>query len=307
MKKVKLLITGSKGQLGSEIREISKDYPEYEFFFTSRAELDISEQEEVNRFLTSNEVDVVVNCAAYTAVDKAEVEPEIADKINHLAVKNLAGIAKEKGIGLIHISTDYVFNGQGFRPYPTDHPTDPVNMYGKTKLDGENALKEIAPANSMIIRTSWVYSSYGNNFVKTMLRLGEDRKELKVISDQVGTPTYAKDLARFILTEAVKARNKKTAVYHFSNEGICAWYDFAKEIMEQANLGCVVKPIPTSEYPTPAKRPYYSLMDKSHLSEEFNYSIPHWKESLKNCIEKIVSSSGVENKQLNKIFNNVII
>lgn len=284
---MRLLVTGSNGQLGSEIKELASDYRDHDFFFTSRENLDICNKEAVKEFLISNRIDAVINCAAYTAVDKAESEVELADQINHLAVKNLAEIAKDKHVSLIHISTDYVFNGQEYKPYSVNHATDPVNMYGKTKLAGEEAIQKINPDNSMIIRTSWVYSTYGNNFVKTMLRLGEEREQLNVISDQIGAPTYAKDLANFILAEAVKRKNKEVEVLHFSNEGVCSWYDFAKEIMEQANLVCEIKPIPTSAYPTPATRPFYSLMDKTKVTSELNYDIPYWKDSLKICIEKL--------------------
>jgi dTDP-4-dehydrorhamnose reductase len=287
MKYYKILVTGANGQLGSEIKSISKDYTEFEFFFTTRQELDICDKQAVASYVLLNNINSIVNCAAYTAVDKAESEPELADKVNHLAVRNLAEIARDKKVKLIHISTDYVFNGKGYKPYPVDHFTDPVNRYGKTKLDGENAMQKVNPENSMIIRTSWVYSSFGNNFVKTMLRLGYERDELNVIYDQVGAPTYAKDLAQFILEEAVMLKNNEIEVYHFSNEGVCSWYDFAKAIMDEAGLKCTVNPIPTIAYPTPAKRPYYSLMDKSMLTGKFNYKIPYWKESLKECINNI--------------------
>lgn len=291
---MKLLITGSKGQLGSEIRELSVHYPDYDFFFTSREELDICDKGSVVSFVRSNKIDTIINCAAYTAVDKAESEPALADKINHLAVKNLAKIAKEGNIRLVHISTDYVFDGKGFKPYPIDHPTDPVNTYGKSKLKGEQAVQEINPENSMIIRTSWVYSSYGNNFVKTILRLGEEREQLNVISDQVGAPTYAKDLAAFILTEAVKRKNNQVEIFHFSNEGVCSWYDFAKEIFNLGKIDCEVLPTKSSEYKTPAVRPYYGLMDKCNLIKEFNIKIPYWKSSLKNCIENIFETENLK-------------
>lgn len=219
---MRLLITGSNGQLGSEIKELSIRFPEYDFFFTSREELDIYDKGSVKGFVRINEINVIINCAAYTAVDNAESEPALADKINHLAVKNLSEIAKEAEVGLIHISTDYVFNGKGYRPYSIDYPTDSINMYGKTKLAGEEGMRAINFENSMIIRTSWVYSSYGNNFVKTMLKLGEEREELNVISDQVGAPTYGKDLAHFILAKAVKRKNKELEIFHFSNEGVCS-------------------------------------------------------------------------------------
>ena len=227
-------------------------------------------------------------------MDSAESEPVMANAINHLAVRTLSEVAKQKNVNLIHISTDYVFNGKSYMPYEIDHPTDPVNLYGETKLAGEKALQELNPANSIIIRTSWVYSSYGNNFVKTMLRLGEDRKELKVICDQVGAPTYARDLAEFILQKAIHSENENVETFHFTNEGVCSWYDFAREIMTQAGLDCAVHPISTAAYPTPAKRPYYSLMDKSKVKQDFKLQIPHWKESIRTCIQILNKDSKIK-------------
>jgi dTDP-4-dehydrorhamnose reductase len=297
MKSYRILVTGANGQLGSEIRAISNNYPEFDFFFTTRLELDICDQQAVEEYVALNNINSMINCAAYTAVDKAESEPELTDKINHLAGKGLAEIAKKFDISLIHISTDYVFDGKGYKPYPVDHPTAPINVYGKTKLDGEKAFRKINPKNSMIIRTSWVYSSFGNNFVKTMLRLGAEREELNVICDQIGTPTYARDLAEFILKKAVRIKNENVETYHFSNEGVCSWYDFAKEIMLQADLNCKVYPIPTNAYPTPAKRPYYSLMDKTAITKVFNYNIPNWKESLSKCVTVITFKNTISAKE----------
>ena len=288
-----ILVTGSNGQLGSEIRFLAPDFKEFNFFFTDVAELDITDKQAIEKYVIDHNIQAIINCAAYTAVDKAESEPELADLINHIAVKNLAEISQEKDLRLIHISTDYVFNGQGYKPYPTDHPTQPVNKYGETKLKGELALKAANPANAVIIRTSWVYSSFGNNFVKTMLRLGEEREEINVIADQVGVPTYARDLADFILEKALHYTAEIVKTDHYTNEGVCSWYDFAREIMELGNKNCMVKPIPTSDYPTPAKRPFYSLMDKSKIKTDFNYKIPYWKESLKMCIERISTSDTI--------------
>ena len=282
-----ILITGSNGQLGSEIRSLAKNFPNYNFFFTDAQELDIAEKHVVVDFVKKNNIGGIVNCAAYTAVDKAESEPELADKINHLAVESLAEVAKTQGIRLIHISTDYVFDGQAFRPYSVDYPTNPVNVYGESKLKGEIALRKINPKNAMIIRTSWVYSSFGNNFVKTMLRLGKEKTEINVISDQIGVPTYAHDLAKFILENTLNFQTENVAIYHFTNEGACSWYDFAKEIMELGKRNCKVNPIPTSAYPTPAKRPFYSLMDKSTLKEDFGAEIPYWKDSLRECLRRL--------------------
>ena len=241
-----VLVTGSNGQLGSEIRELSTDDT---FFFTDSSSLDISEFELVKKFIKEKEIDVIINCAAYTAVDKAEEDEKQADKINHIAVKNLAQVAKDNDIKLIHVSTDYVFDGKNYKPYCEDDTTNPNSVYGVTKLAGENALKDIAPKNSIIIRTSWVYSSYGNNFVKTMPYLGKSKDELGVIYDQVGTPTYAKDLACAILDIYPKLENEKPEIYHYTNEGVLSWYDFAKEIMKMAKLECKINPIETKEYP----------------------------------------------------------
>ncbi|MBL1244953.1 MAG: dTDP-4-dehydrorhamnose reductase [Sulfurimonas sp.] len=279
-----ILVTGSKGQLGSEIQTLSSKY-DYSFFFTGRTTLDISDKKAVDDFLDLHEIDIILNCAAYTAVDKAEDDALNADKINHIAVQTLAQLSKDKNIKLIHISTDYVFNGENFKPYTEDDITNPNGVYGKTKLDGENAMIEISPLNSIIIRTSWVYSSFGANFVKTMLRLGKERDSLGVIFDQVGTPTYARDLAKAILDIIPSIHNKKVEIYNYSNEGVLSWYDFAKEIMELSEIDCTVKPIETREYPTPATRPHYSLLNKSKIKEEFAISIPYWKESLKECLQ----------------------
>lgn len=279
-----ILVTGSKGQLGSEIKALHQAYHAHTFFFTDVEELDICNKEAVNKYVVQHDIQAIINCAAYTAVDKAESEKDLADRINHLAVKNLAEIAREKKARMIHFSTDYVFDGKGYQPYPTDHPAQPVNMYGETKLNGENAMRAVNPENSVIIRTSWVYSAFGNNFVKTMLRLGEERQELNVICDQIGVPTYAGDLAKFILDHTLEDNHNEVVTYHYTNEGVCSWYDFAKEIMELGGIRCTVNPIPTSSYPTPAKRPFYSLMDKTSLKEDFQTEIAYWKDSLKECI-----------------------
>ena len=281
-----ILVTGSSGQLGSELQELSSEY-NYNFFFTDRNSLDISDVNAVEEFVEKNDINTIVNCAAYTVVDKAETDKVNADAINHIAVKNMAAIAKEKNIKLIHISTDYVFDGTNFKPYSEDDTTNPTGVYGSTKLDGENALRQINPSNAVIIRTSWVYSSYGANFVKTMLRLGKEKESLGVIFDQVGTPTYARDLARTILDILPNANNEKVEIYNYSNEGVLSWYDFVKEIMRMAKLNCNINPIETKEYPTPAKRPHYSLLNKAKIKKEFNISIPYWKDSLDECLRKM--------------------
>lgn len=281
-----ILVTGSRGQLGSEIQELSSKYA-YTFFFTDREILDITNLHATNAFITTNDIHAIINCAAYTAVDKAESDEVNADAINHLAVKNMANISKEKNIRLIHISTDYVFDGKAYMPYREEDSTNTNSIYGKTKLAGEHAIQEINPANSIIIRTSWVYSSYGNNFVKTMLRLGREKEQLGVIFDQVGTPTYARDLARAILEILPKLKNEKVEIYHYSNEGVLSWYDFAKEIMKMAKLPCQINPIETHQYPTPAKRPHYSLLNKAKIKSAFTIEIPYWKESLDECLRKL--------------------
>ncbi|NCO02147.1 MAG: dTDP-4-dehydrorhamnose reductase [Epsilonproteobacteria bacterium] len=281
-----VLVTGSNGQLGSEIEELSKEY-KYNFYFTDRTTLDISNPHAITEFIISNNINTIINCAAYTAVDKAESDAEMADTINHLAVKHLAEISKEKNIQLIHISTDYVFNGKNHMPYIETDETNPNGVYGKTKLDGEKAMIEINPKNSIIIRTSWVYSSYGANFVKTMLRLGKEKESLGVIFDQVGTPTYARDLAQAILEIIPKISSDKVEIYNYSNEGVLSWYDFAKEIMQMAKLNCEINPIETKEYPTPAQRPHYSLLNKSKIKKAFNLTIPYYKDSLNECLIKM--------------------
>lgn len=281
---INILVTGSKGQLGSEIKELSNEY-KYNFFFTDRSNLDITNSKEAKNFIDSNNINTIINCAAYTAVDKAEDDEVNTNKINHLVVKNLAQIAKERNIKLIHVSTDYVFDGENFKPYVEDDVTKPNGIYGATKLAGEKAMQEVNPLNSIIIRTSWVYSSFGNNFVKTMLRLGQERDSLGVIFDQVGTPTYARDLAKAILDIIPNIKNDKVAIYNYSNEGVLSWYDFAKEIMRMAKLDCIINRIETSEYPTPAKRPHYSLLNKSKIKKEFNLTIPFWKDSLDECLK----------------------
>ena len=280
----KILVTGSNGQLGSEIRSLSAYYS-YQFLFTDVQDLDITDRNALHQFLVENKVNTILNCAAYTAVDRAEDDFQTADKVNHLAVKYLAEESKTLGITLIHISTDYVFNGKAFMPYKENDLTDPQSVYGTTKRAAEEEMISLQIPNSIIIRTSWVYSAYGNNFVKTMRRLGAEKEHINVISDQIGSPTYAKDLAVCMLDILPKIANSKTQIYHFSNEGVSSWYDFAVAIMEMSGLPCEVIPIPSSQYPTPAKRPFYSVMDKSKIKKEFDIKIAHWKESLKECLD----------------------
>jgi len=237
--------------------------------------------------LSKYKIDFIINCAAYTNVDKAETDKKNAELINVYAVKNLATISNKYNLDFITISTDYVFDGESHRPYVEDDKVAPQSVYGETKLLSEQALAKINPKNSIIIRTSWVYSSYGNNFVKTMLRLGKERDELGVIFDQIGTPTYAWDLAKAILDILPQIENSKLEIYHYSNEGVLSWYDFAKEIMRMAKIECAVNPIETKAYPTPAKRPHYSLLNKSKIKDKFNITIPYWKDSLDECLVKM--------------------
>lgn len=286
-----ILVTGSDGQVGSEIKDLILNYKysklDDKYFFTNKKNLNITKKEDIKTFCDRNKINVIINCAAYTLVDKAQSDIENADKVNHLAVKYLASIAKENDIKLIHISTDYVFDGTNHKPYKESDKTCANNVYGKTKLDGENALKEINPKDSIIIRTSWVYSSFGGNFVKTMLRLGKEKSELGVIYDQIGTPTYARDLAKMILCIMLKIQNLKVEIYHYSGEGAISWYDFAKEIMKMAKLNCTINPIESKEYPLPAKRPFYSLLNKTKIKQKFKIKIPYWKDSLDECLQKL--------------------
>ncbi len=281
-----VLLTGSNGQLGSEIKAISSNYT-YNFFFTDRTNIDITSKDNIKAFCLMNNINVIINCAAYTAVDKAESDEINADLINRKAVKKLALVSQELNMKLIHISTDYVFDGKNFKPYCEEFQTNPQGVYGKTKLDGENEMRGINPLNSIIIRTSWVYSSFGNNFVKTMLKLGREKETLSVIFDQVGTPTYAKDLAKVILDIIPQINNQKVEIYNYSNEGDLSWYDFAKEIMRMAKIDCKINPIETFQYPTPAKRPHFSLLNKSKIKNTFNIEIPYWKDSLDECLIKL--------------------
>ena len=285
-----ILVTGAYGQLGNEVRVLSANFPEYNFMFTDVDSLDITDKNELIDFVTGNDIRYIINCAAYTAVDKAEDDAELCEKINATAVKNLGLAAAEAGAGIIHVSTDYVFDGTSCRPYSEDMPTKPCSVYGKTKLKGEKNLLKACP-NAIIIRTAWLYSPFGNNFVKTMIKLGSERESLNVIFDQVGTPTYALDLADAILKamdQTIDTDHDKGGIYHFSNEGVCSWYDFTIKIHEIAGINsCKVNPIETKDYPTKAARPHYSVLNKSKIKQTFNITIPHWEASLKNCIKEL--------------------
>ena len=281
-----ILITGANGQLGNEMRVLSAEYPEYAYFFTDVAELDICNEQAVMEFVQANNIHVIVNCAAYTAVDKAEENVELCTKLNADAVGYLAKAAEACGAEFIQVSTDYVFDGTAHVPYRETASTCPNSVYGHTKLAGEqNALTLCS--RSMVIRTAWLYSTFGNNFVKTMIRLGRERDSLGVIFDQVGTPTYARDLARAIF--AAIRQGVVPGVYHFSNEGVCSWYDFTKAIHRLAGITtCRVKPLHTEEYPTPAKRPHYSVLDKTKIKETYHIEIPYWMDSLQSCISELI-------------------
>ena len=282
-----VLVTGANGQLGSELQYLTKSnsYDNLSFYFTDKETLDITKADEVEAFCKEKEIKIIINCAAYTAVDKAQEDKERANLINHLAVKNISKIAKKEGIEMIHISTDYVFDGSNCRPYIEEDRVNPTSIYGQTKLDGERAMQEICPPNSLIIRTSWVYSAFGSNFVKTMLRLAKERDQLGVIFDQVGTPTYAKNLAQSILEIIIKQYSTSTVeIYHYSNEGVCSWYDFAKAIFELSEIPCHLNPITTEQYPTPATRPHYSILNKSKIKRDFDLDIPYWKDALKDAL-----------------------
>ena len=282
-----ILVTGGNGQLGSELKEITPNFTDYNFLFTDVSDLDITAHDEVRAFIERNNINIIINCAAYTAVDKAESEPKLSDAINNLAVANFAQIANEKNIKLIHISTDYVFDGTNHKPYVETDTPNPKSVYGQTKLDGELAMRKINPINSIIIRTSWVYSKFGNNFVKTMLRLAETKSEISVVADQIGSPTSAADLAKAILTILPMVHNKTVEIFHYSNEGLCSWYDFAKEIFRIKNIKTLVNSVKTSEFPMLVKRPTYSVLDKSKIKTRFDLEITSWKDSLSFAFESI--------------------
>ena len=272
------LVVGALGQLGNELKLILGDKAQY----VDRDELDITDKQAVEKFFASEKFEAVINCAAYTAVDKAENDQELARKINVEGPKFLA----QTGVPLVHISTDYVFNGENFQPYVEEDATDPQSVYGQTKLEGERAVMENADT-AIVIRTSWLYSVFGNNFVKTMQRLGSERESLNVVFDQVGSPSNARDLAQTIVKVLPQIKKGMKEIYHFSNEGVCSWYDFAVEIMELLGLSCKVKPIMGRDYPTPAKRPFYSVLNKGKIKDEMGVEIRHWKEALIECVEEL--------------------
>ncbi|MBO5013759.1 MAG: dTDP-4-dehydrorhamnose reductase [Paludibacteraceae bacterium] len=289
-----ILITGANGQLGNEMRVLSAQHTQHTYFFTDIAELDITSREAVNQFVTDNAIDVIVNCAAYTNVDRAETDEDMAHKINALAVENL-GLS---GAKVIHVSTDYVFSGEAFVPYSETDSVAPRTAYGRTKREGEVLLQAVSP-KAVIIRTAWLYSTFGNNFVKTMLRLGQEREALGVVFDQIGSPTYAADLAVAIFA-VINAPVWQAGVYHFTNEGVCSWYDFTHEIFARAKTllptdaaqqiaQCNLRPILSSEYQYQTPRPHFSVLNKSKIKSTFGIAIPHWTEALQVCLEKLLS------------------
>lgn len=285
----RILVTGKNGQLGQSLQKIAAVYPQFDFVFVGREELDFSSSASIEKFFASaGNFTAIINAAAYTAVDKAESEPELANQVNHLAVAQLASIAKQQNALLLHVSTDYVFDGQSYRPYLETDATAPQNQYGSSKLKGEQAMLA-SGCTGAIVRTSWVYSEFGNNFVKTMLRLGRERDSLNVIFDQIGSPTYAVDLARALLALLANDADFGVDVYHYSNEGVCSWYDFAKAIFEFANISCEVSPIETKGYPTPASRPHYSLLNKAKIKLQPGLVVPYWRDSLQKCLKELES------------------
>ena len=280
-----ILVTGANGQLGNEMQVLARENLQHTYFFTDVQELDICDEQAVYAYVSEHKIDIIVNCAAYTAVDKAEDNVELCDKLNNIAPGYLARAAQANGAAMIQVSTDYVFDGTAHIPYTGEEPTCPASVYGSTKLAGEQNVMDHCE-KAMVIRTAWLYSIYGNNFVKTMIRLGQERDSLGVIFDQIGTPTYANDLAQAIFAAINKGVVR--GIYHFSDEGVCSWYDFTVAIHRLAGIAsCKVKPLHTADYPAKAPRPHYSVLDKTKIKDTFGIEIPHWEESLKRCINQL--------------------
>ena len=280
-----VLVTGANGQLGNEMRLMAQN-SSYHYIFTDVEELDITDFNAILQTVKEKEIQIIVNCAAYTNVDKAENDFDIANALNNIAVGRLANVAKAQNATLIHISTDYVFNGNNHIPYTEDDITDPIGVYGKTKLAGEETIKKVG-CNYIILRTAWLYSKWGNNFVKTMQKLTLEKDSLSVIFDQIGSPTYAKDLAHAISLIIERNMLNHQRIYHYSNEGVCSWFDFAKEICELSGHNCNITPIHSQEYPSKVTRPHYSVLDKTKFKETFGIPVPYWKDSLKKCINEL--------------------
>ena len=284
-----ILITGCNGQLGTEMRLLSAEHQQHTYFFTDVAELDITDLNAVEQFVGNNSINLIVNCAAFTAVDRAESEEPLARRINADAVENLGIAANANCAKVIHVSTDYVFSGDHCTPYGEDEPTAPTGAYGRTKLEGEQRLIKSCP-QSAVVRTAWLYSPWGNNFMKTMLRLGAERDSLNVVYDQIGSPTAAQDLANAIFT-IIETPEFQPGIYHFTNEGVCSWYDFTRAIHELAGITCDVRPIRSEQYPTPTKRPNYSVLDKSKIKSAYGVSIPHWHEALRITLKRYLEQN----------------
>jgi len=284
-----ILVIGASGQLGQELRVAAEGSAQH-YTFASRSELDVTDQLAIRHFVQDHHIDTIINCSAYTAVDRAEDEPEEADRINHQAVAALAALAKAQGLYLIHISTDYVFAGDSHRPITEEETPRPQSVYGRTKLLGEDAIRR-AGCRALILRTSWLYSTYGANFLKTMCRLMQERQELSIVFDQIGTPTYARDLARFIVSYLEQDKGtRQEGTYHFSDEGVASWYDFAEAIRHRMGYSCQLHPIRSEQYPTKATRPSYSVLDKAKLKRDFGITLPHWQTSLEDCLNQLTST-----------------
>jgi len=291
-----VLVTGANGQLGKSLNHlVGQNKTDDRFVFANRGQLDLTEFQNIRNFIEKNQFDIIINCAAYTAVDKSEVEKEQANLINHLSVKNIAEIARDNCIKLIHISTDYVFDGLNLKPYNEKDDTSPKNVYGKTKLDGENAILSTMVCDALIIRTSWLYSEYGNNFLDTILELTKTKEKLNIVSDQIGSPTYANDLAiallKIIENKKFFEANQISEVFHYSNDGKCSWYDFAREIIQISGKKCSIEPISSKDYPQKASRPKHVLLDKDKIRDSFGLEIFFWKDSLNKCIQALSNSS----------------
>ena len=291
MMRKRVLITGSKGQLGTSLLMLADAFKQLELIPSDVEDLDISNYAEVRDYISSKPVDYLINCAAYTAVDKAEDFETTAFAVNQKGTQNLAGICATQKIPIIHISTDYVFSGQDHLPYDEDHPTGPLTTYGRSKLAGEKSILD-SGVHGLILRTSWLYSEYGSNFVKSMIRLGQERQELGVVFDQIGSPTYAEDLALAILKilngfAEGRIMLETAAIYHYCNQGVCSWYDLAQAVMDIGKINCLIYPITSDKYPLPAVRPHYSVLNTIKFREKFSLEIPHWRKSLTRCIEKM--------------------
>lgn len=285
-KSIKVLVTGANGQLGSELRGIAPSYPCFNFIFTDVNELDITQVKCVEDFIMEHKPDFIINCAAYTAVDRAEEDVDNAYRINAESPKILANAARQVDARLIHVSTDYVFDGKEYTPYTEDFPTSPNSVYGKSKLAGEHFVLE--SGMGMVVRTAWLYSEFGKNFAKTIAQKGRDTDTLRVVYDQVGSPTWANDLANALVAIVVKGKlDFKPEVFHYSNEGVCSWYDFATEIINFYGYNCKIYPILTSQYPTLANRPAYSVLSKAKIKNTYGIDIPHWRASLLKCLKNI--------------------